>query len=592
MAGFTLRRGGAESNPKAGAVFVALAVTLATPAALAQVTPELNATERATVRIFGCRSLALEPVQHEGRTVYLAVPDVGHGSGLVVTEDGLILTARHVVDGMSGLAVKLPLSDRILPAVVVSADPLEDVAFIKVMGQFPDHVALPAAADVRAPATRDVLFSIGYPLDPSASTPTTQQGIVSRQREDGMLQTTAALNPGHSGGPVFADAGGEVRLVGVAMARHRDAEGMGLVVPIMPAIEAYQRDVVAGRGVARAFERFERDPQLWRTMERYSTVVADMTEAFYDRTNPSFWFTMPSAGPGGVPSFLRELQSLAVDSMLPEAQLLVSGYLWNLFVATRDQTALQASIDIVVHLRTSEPTVFGDSLFAQSLMRVVEEIGAMIGDGTTPTGGPTLCGGEGQPCCDGECAASLSCESGLCVPDQGCSEARPCPGGDLCSDGVCEPPPPFPLFRLGVVAGMAIDDSERAQTPIDGGGAGVIALFQPLRLGHLHRWAFAVVTGAELYAGEWRRAVVFTGLVDLGVRVLVGSPRVAAALALLYTPGVAVAEGRTSGVYLAYRLMVGIQVGRLDVALSWRETGRTADSTFRALEIVATWGIR
>jgi len=574
-----------------------LAACSAASTAWAQATPQLNRLEKATVRVFACRSLSLERIEREGQEVYLAVPEVGHGSGLMVTDDGLILTARHVVQEVTGLAVKLPLAREAIPAVVVYEDPTLDFAFIKVQGTFTDHVPLPREGSIKTLVTRDKLFSIGYPLDPSASTPTTQEGIVSRVTEEGLLQTSAALNPGHSGGPAFVDSGGQSHLIGIAVARHRLGEGMGLIVPIGPAVQAYNHDIVPRNLVATALERYQRDPRLWETMRRYSIVVAEMTEAFHDQSNPAFWFQMPRSGPNGVPAFLRELESLAVDSMLPEAQLLVSGYLWNLFVATRDETALRACIEIVAHLRENNPDVFARSTFAQGLMHVVEAVGAMSETGPTTTGSlepdTMSCGNVGVGCCSGRyCIEGLRCIDHICVMPQPCNDDQPCPGGQICRRGTCDAAPPFPLFRLGVAAGMAIDDHANAPSAVDGGGGGVIGLFQPLRLGHRTPWAFALIAGAELSVGAWRQAVTFSGLVDLGVRFLIGSPRVAAVMTLLYTPGVIIAEGRTSGVYLAYRAMLGVQLGRFEIGVSWRESGRTADSTFRALELVASWGIR
>lgn len=580
------------------AASVALASLSVAPSVTAQTAPQLNQLEKATVRVFACRSLSLERIEREGQEVYLAVPEVGHGSGLMVSDDGLILTARHVVQNVSGLAVKLPLARQAIPAVVVYEDPTLDFAFIKVQGSFSDHVSMPQEARIKTLVTRDSLFSIGYPLDPSASTPTTQEGIVSRVTEEGLLQTSAALNPGHSGGPAFVDAGGRSHLIGVAVARHRIGEGMGLIVPITPAVQALNHDVIPRNLAEQALQRYQSNPALWESMERYSIVVAEMTEAFHDRSNPAFWFTMPRAGPDGMPAFLRELESLAVDSMLPEAQLLISGYLWNVFVATRDENALTACIDIVAHLRTNNPDVYSQSTFAQGLMRVVEQVQAMnTGTGATPMGGlgvnQVSCGNEGVGCCGGRyCVDGLRCINYMCVTPQPCTADEPCPEGQICRGGLCEVAPQFPLFRLHVAAGMVLDDHENADAAVDGGGLGVMGLFQVYRLGERNPWAFALIAGAEFSVGVWRRYFEFTGLVDLGVRFLVGSPRVSAVMTLLYTPGVAVAEGRTSGVYLGYRAMLGVQIGRFEVGVSWREAGRTASSTLRVLELVAGWGIR
>lgn len=587
-------------------LFVSLALIISSAApgvSFAQGPPNLNRFEKATVRVFGCRSLSLERIEREGQKLYLAVPEVGHGSGLIVSKNGLILTARHVVHDTSGLAVKLPLARQAIPAVVVYEDPSADFAFIKVQGSFDNVVELPAEGNIRTLATRDSLFSIGYPLDPSASTPTTQEGIVSRVTEEGLLQTSAALNPGHSGGPAFVEDDGQTHVIGLAIARARRGEGMGFIVPVAPAVQALHHDVNQRNLVEQALQRYQSNPALWEAMERYSMIVAEMTEAFVDQANPSHWFNIPRTVDEGTPEFVRELRALAVAEMVPEAQLLIAGYLWNFFVATRDENALNACIHIVIQLRDNNATVFNQSSFAQSLARVVEQINA-TGGMSGPMRGPfgaggyqqqgvlQSCGTEGAPCCGRACGEELRCVSGVCQRPVACSDEAPCAGEQICRRGFCEFAPPFPLFRFGITAGLNIDDHDQAQSVVDGGSFGALGLFQLLRRGQRNPWAFALVVGAELGLGWWRRYFAFDALADVGVRFLLGSPRAAAVFTLLYTPGVIVAEGRTSGVYLAYRAMFGIQFRRFELSLSWREANRTADSTFRMLELVASWGIR
>lgn len=572
-------------------VTLLIALCSFTPTAGAETAARFNRLEKATVRVFGCRSMSLERLEHEGQEVYLAVPEVGHGSGLMVSPDGLILTARHVVQDMSGLAVKLPLSRRALPAVIVYEDPHLDFAFIKVQGGFENYVELPASENVTTLATRDSLFSIGYPLDPSAETPTTQEGIVSRVTENGLLQTSAALNPGHSGGPVFTEVRGTSHLIGLAVARHRRGEGMGLIVPIQPATQALRNDVIPGNRIALALDQYQRDPELWAAMERYSIVVAEMNEAFYDRSNPAFWFSMPRSDAAGAPAFLRELESLAVDSMLPEAQLMVSGYLWNLFVASRDENALGACIQLVQHLRDNNPDVYGESHFAQSLMRVVEEFSHAAQGTGVYGGGYQACGVLGSACCGSRCGGGLRCMNAVCVEPQSCTDDESCTGDQFCSRGFCEAPQRLPLFRLNLIAGIAIDNHEDAQSTANGGGGGVMGQFQVLRLGNRNPWAFSLVLGGEFFMGGWRSNFEFSALADIGVRFLIGSRTVSAVISCFYNLGFMVAEGRPSGVYLGYRTQLGVQFGRFEIGLSWRETGRSAHSTYRSLELVFGMGL-
>jgi hypothetical protein len=573
---------------------------------------QLSPIEQATVRVFTCRSLTMQHVMHQGEAVVVAVPEVGHGSGVVVTSDGIVLTARHVVRDASGIAVKLPLADHAIPAVVVYEDPDLDFAFLKVRGELPAHVQLPAESAIKTLATRDRLFSIGYPLDPSASTPTTQEGIVSRLTEEGMLQTSAALNPGHSGGPAFIEAGGRTHLIGIAIARHRTGEGMGLILPIRSIVLTWNSRRVQTELAPRVMERFQQSPWLWQSLERYSLLVAEMTEAFLNQDDPSFWFNMPGADGRGAPAFIQSLSSLAADDMVPEAQLLVAGYLWNVFVATRNDQALRMCVEIVMRLRSNHPDTFSASPFAQSLAQVVErnpggsgiaapgEYGMPgTGYGTGYMGGgeiqppgfeTTACGIEGGPCCGSYCTEGLSCIYGQCSVTQECNRQEPCPEGQVCAGGTCAERPRIPLFLMRLGGGIIIDDHPDA--PWVNGGAGTISgLFQVLRLGTRTPWMFSLVVGIDLDMGGWRDYGAFTALADLGVRLLLGSPRIAASMAFYYNIGVAVAEDRTSFAYLAYRAMAGLQLRSFEVGLSWSETGRSADTTLRLAELYVSWGI-
>jgi putative serine protease PepD len=135
------------------------------------------------------------------------------GSGFVVSEDGLIVTNDHVVDGATQVQVKIGTSGQAQDATVVGADPSRDLALLKVDGH--DLPTLPFG-DSSSLGVGDNTYAIGNPfgLDHTLTT-----GIVSAlnrslQAPDGAtisgaIQTDAALNPGNSGGPLL-DAGGKV----------------------------------------------------------------------------------------------------------------------------------------------------------------------------------------------------------------------------------------------------------------------------------------------------------------------------------------------------------------------------------------------
>ena len=164
----------------------------------------------------------------------------GAGSGVVVTPDGYLLTNSHVVNGAgrgAELRVRTTAGD-VVPAQVVGDDPATDLAVVKV-----DAAALPArrgapvtvAIDAAArPRPGQLVVAIGNPLGFESTVST---GVVSalgrslRGRDgrliDGVVQHTAPLNPGSSGGPLL-DARG--RLVGINTAIIAMSQGLGFAV--------------------------------------------------------------------------------------------------------------------------------------------------------------------------------------------------------------------------------------------------------------------------------------------------------------------------------------------------------------------------
>jgi len=155
------------------------------------------------------------------------------GSAVVFTGDGFLLTNAHVVEGAStGTAAFADGTQTSLD--VVGADPLSDLAVLRVRGDSPPPASLGDAAELRV---GQLIVAVGNPLGLAGSV---TAGVVSalgrslptrgawagRVIED-VIQTDAALNPGSSGG-ALADATGRVVGVNTAVA----GAGLGLAVPI------------------------------------------------------------------------------------------------------------------------------------------------------------------------------------------------------------------------------------------------------------------------------------------------------------------------------------------------------------------------
>jgi S1-C subfamily serine protease len=175
----------------------------------------------------------------------------GAGSGVVVTPDGYVLTNEHVVQQTATARVAF-VDGRSANAVVVGRDPATDLAVLRA------HVTgLPHAAVLNTtPRVGQLVVAVGNPLGFES---TVSAGVVSalgrslRSRHgrliEGIVQHTAALNPGNSGGPLV-DAHG--RVVGINTAIIAMAQGIGFAVPATTAQWVLTEILTQGR-VRRAY---------------------------------------------------------------------------------------------------------------------------------------------------------------------------------------------------------------------------------------------------------------------------------------------------------------------------------------------------
>jgi S1-C subfamily serine protease len=154
----------------------------------------------------------------------------GAGSGFVVAPDGVLLTNSHVVHGATHVQVRLR-DGRELRGSVVGDDPATDLAVVKVHAQQLPYVEVGEAR----PVPGQLAIAIGNPLGFDA---TVSAGVVSatgrtlhqgRGRPiDDLVQHTAPLNPGSSGGPL---AGGHGQLLGINTAVIHRSQGIGFAIP-------------------------------------------------------------------------------------------------------------------------------------------------------------------------------------------------------------------------------------------------------------------------------------------------------------------------------------------------------------------------
>jgi serine protease Do len=185
------------------------------------------------------------------------------GSGVIVSPDGYILTANHVVEGAEKVKVALASGEKEFDAKVIGADPATDTAILKV-----DAKNLPAItiADSDKLEVGDVVLAVGNPFGVGQ---TVTMGIVSALGRGGFginnyenfIQTDAAINPGNSGGPLV-DAEG--RLVGIntwIFSQTGGFQGLGFAVPINMARYVMERLISDGK-IARGYLGLWLQPEL------------------------------------------------------------------------------------------------------------------------------------------------------------------------------------------------------------------------------------------------------------------------------------------------------------------------------------------
>ena len=171
----------------------------------------------------------------------------GAGSGVIISQDGYILTCAHVVDGATSVKVQLQNGET-YDATIVGSDSTSDIAVLKIeaTGLTPAVIG-----DSSALAVGETVVAVGNPLGTLSNTVT--DGIISALNrevtvEDNdmtLLQTNASISPGNSGGGLF-NANGE--LIGVVNAKssYSEAEGIGFAIPIDQAMEIAQQLIENG----------------------------------------------------------------------------------------------------------------------------------------------------------------------------------------------------------------------------------------------------------------------------------------------------------------------------------------------------------
>ena len=138
----------------------------------------------------------------------------GAGSGVVISEDGYIVTNNHVISGASKIYVTLDDSDKEYTAKLIGTDSANDIAVLKIDAEGLTPAKLGDSDKVTA-----------------GDISSTARKITLENQEMTLMQTDASINPGNSGGGMFDGSG---QLIGIVVAKSSGTgiEGLGFAIPV------------------------------------------------------------------------------------------------------------------------------------------------------------------------------------------------------------------------------------------------------------------------------------------------------------------------------------------------------------------------
>lgn len=202
-----------------------------------------------------------------------SMPQQASGSGVIISEDGYIVTNNHVIDGADDITVTLS-NRRSFQAKMVGVDPSSDLAIIKIEAKGLPFVIYGNSDEVKV---GQWVLAVGYPLNLET---TVTAGIVSakgrtleinkRKSEspvESFIQTDAAVNPGNSGGPLVNTEGKLIGINSAIASPTGSYAGYSFTIPVN-IVKKVMADLVKFGTVQRAFLGIQYAPESMSEAQR------------------------------------------------------------------------------------------------------------------------------------------------------------------------------------------------------------------------------------------------------------------------------------------------------------------------------------
>ncbi len=225
-----------------------------------------------------------------GRVYEQRYPVAGIGSGVIVSEEGHVVTNQHVTDGKSEISVTLH-DGKTYPAIVIGEDSVLDIAVIRIKAKDREFQALKFGDSDRVRQGQHA-FAIGNPFGLGE---TITKGIISAKersfsdKQRDLFQTDAAINPGNSGGPLI-NIFGEIIGINVAIYSpdtvHQGSVGVGFSIPSNDVREVFEQILERGRAM-----------RGWLGVQSYDWDLQARRQSGYEGEKGAFIFDVVSNSP-------------------------------------------------------------------------------------------------------------------------------------------------------------------------------------------------------------------------------------------------------------------------------------------------------